>query len=72
VDRLLRTLVSRAMRRGLAGEPVWLAVAAAAWLVRRSRDRRDAVVWSGRVQSGERLVIAVTDPGTPGAAAGGE
>ena len=37
MDRLLRVLVTRAMRRGFAGEPIWLAVAAAAWLVRRGR-----------------------------------
>jgi hypothetical protein len=73
MDRLLRTLVSRAARRGLAGEPVWLAVAAAAWLVRRARSQRDEVVWSGRVEPGERIVIAVGDPGAAQPApAGGE
>jgi hypothetical protein len=65
VDRLLRILVSRAARRGFGGEPIWLAVAAAAWLVGRSRNRRDEVAWSGRLQPGERLVIAVADPGAP-------
>ena len=30
MDRLLRTLASRSLRRGMAGEPIWLAVAAAA------------------------------------------
>jgi len=65
VDRLLRALVSRSMRRGRAGEPIWLAVAAAAWLVRRSLKTRDKVVWSGRVEPGQRLVIAVGDRTTP-------
>jgi len=65
VDRLLRSLVSRAARRGLAGEPLWLAVAGAAWLVRRGRTRREAPAWSGRLMPGERLVIAVSDPRAP-------
>ena len=65
MDRLLRMLVSRAMRRGRAGEPIWLAVAGAAWLVRRSLKRQDQVAWSGRVRPGERLVISVGDAGTP-------
>jgi len=65
VDRLLRSLVSRAARRGFAGEPLWLAVAGAAWLVRRSRTRREAPAWRGRLAPGEGLVIAVSDPATP-------
>jgi len=73
VDRLLRMLVSRAMRRGRAGEPIWLAVAGAAWLVRRSLKSRDQVAWSGRVHPGERLVISVGDAVTPApSSAGGE
>ncbi len=73
MDRLLRSLVSRAARRGFGGEPLWLAVAAAAWLVRRARNQRDEAVWSGRVAPGERLVIAVSEPGAGGPApAGGE
>jgi len=71
VDRVLRLLTSRAARRGMGGEPVWLAVAAAAWLVRRARSRRDEVVWSGRVEPGQRLVVAVTERGSGSAAAGG-
>jgi hypothetical protein len=62
VDRLLRLLGSRAWRRGVAGEPVWLAVAGALWLVRRGRRANDEVVWSGRVGPGQRVVVAVTDP----------
>ena len=63
VDRLLRRLMTWAVRRGRSGEPVWLAVAAALWLVRRSRRRPDAVVWSGRLRPGERLGIALAEPG---------
>jgi len=72
VDRLLGFLVSRAVRRGRAGEPIWLAVAGAAWLVRRTLKSRDQVAWSGRVQPGQRLVIAVGDRSTPAPPTDGE
>jgi hypothetical protein len=72
MDRLLRVLVTRAVRRGRAGEPIWLAVAGAAWLVRRTLKSRDKVAWSGRVQPGQRLVIAVGDRSTPAPSTGGE
>lgn len=57
VDRLLGRLASRSFRRGLAGEPVWLAVGAAAWLVVRSRKKDKPLVWSGRLGEGESLVL---------------
>ena len=44
---------------------MWLAVAAAAWLVRRVRSRDAPVVWKGKVGPGERLVIATMDPRAP-------
>ena len=73
MDRLLRALVTRATRRGFAGEPVWLAVAAAAWLVRRSRTSNKDVAWSGRLRPGQQLVISVAEPGAaPTAPTGGE
>jgi len=65
-------LVTRAMRRGRAGEPIWLAVAGAAWLVRRGIKSRDQVAWSGRLEPGQRLVIAVGDRTTPAPSTGGE
>ena len=65
MDRLLRALASRAARRGMGGEPLWLAVAVAAWLVRRARNQRDEVVWRGRVEPGQRLVVAVAGHGAP-------
>ncbi len=65
MDRLLAALVTRALRRGRGGEPIWLAVAAAAWLVRRGLKSRNKVVWSGRVEPGQHLVIAVGDGATP-------
>jgi hypothetical protein len=72
VDRILGFLVARAMRRGRGGEPIWLAVAGAAWMVRRTLKRRDKVAWSGRVEPGQRLVIAVGDRSTPAPSTGGE
>jgi hypothetical protein len=66
VDRLLRSLVTRAFRRGLAGEPIWLAVAVGAWLVRRARNAGPEVIWQGRVSPGQRLVVTTTDPSTTG------
>ena len=67
MDRLLDRLVSRGLRRGVAGEPLWLALGVAAWLVRRSRRRGPDVVWSGKVSAGERLVITARDPGAAAA-----
>lgn len=62
MDRLLGRLVRQALRRGLAGEPLWLAVGVAAWLVRRSRNRGPEVVWSGRLEPGERIVLVSRGP----------
>ena len=69
MDRLLSSLVSRAMRRGMQGEPLWLAVGVGAWLWRRSRNNTDKTIWSGRVAAGERLLVTVVDPGSQGTAA---
>jgi hypothetical protein len=63
MDRLLKTLVTRGLRRGLGGEPAWLALGAVAFMVRRSRRRRNEVLWSGRVQAGERLLVRTYVPG---------
>jgi hypothetical protein len=62
MDRLLRTLVSRSLKRGLAGEPIWLAVAVGVWLVRRARKAGPEVIWEGRVRPGQRLTVTTTDP----------
>jgi hypothetical protein len=66
VDRILRTIVTRALRRGFAGEPIWLAVAVGVWLVRRARNAGPEVLWEGRVAPGQRLVVTTTDPAGPG------
>jgi hypothetical protein len=65
VDRLLRSLASRSLRRGLAGEPIWLAVAIGVWLVRRARNSGPEVIWEGRVSPGQRLTITTSDPTSP-------
>ena len=65
MDRLLRTLVSRSFKRGLAGEPIWLAVALGVWLVRRARKSGPEVIWEGRVSPGQRLVVTTSDPSPP-------
>jgi hypothetical protein len=70
VDRLLGSLVSRSLRRGLGGEPIWLAVALCAWLVRRARRPQSDVVWHGRVEPGQRLVVTTIDPARGGPAPG--
>ncbi len=62
MDRILRTLVTRSFRRGMAGEPIWLAVAVGVWLVRRARRAGPEVIWQGRVSPGQRLVVTTTDP----------
>ncbi len=66
MDRLLRTLASRSLRRGMAGEPIWLAVALGVWLVRRARNAGPEVIWEGRVSPGQRLVVTTTDPASSG------
>jgi len=71
VDRLLRALATRSLKRGLAGEPIWLAVAVGVWLVRRARRAGPEVIWEGRVAPGQRLVVTTTDPASPGRSAQG-
>jgi hypothetical protein len=66
VDRLLRTLVTRSLRRGLAGEPIWLAVAVGVWLVRRARKAGPEVIWERRVSPGQRLTVITTEPASSG------
>jgi hypothetical protein len=65
VDVLLRALVRTAIRRGLAGNLTWLAIAVCAIVLRRALWSRDGIVTSLRVSPGERLLISVTDPRAP-------
>ena len=56
-----------ALRRGLAGNVTWLAIAVFAIILRRALwDRSGGLVTSLRVSPGERLLISVTDPRAPG------
>lgn len=57
--------MSRGLRRGLGGEPLWLAVGVAAWMIRRARRRPPDVVWKGRIDPGERIVVSSWADGVP-------
>jgi len=59
LDGLLQRLITRSFKRGLGGEPVWLAVGVAAWLVVRSRRKERPIVWSGRLEEGQGLNLRV-------------
>ena len=63
VDRFVDLLLARSLRRAWRGQPVWLAVGAAAWLVRRSRRNDRALLWSGTVAEGQRLVVTTSGSG---------
>ncbi|MGH9090352.1 MAG: hypothetical protein ACRDZR_03075 [Acidimicrobiales bacterium] len=64
MDALLRRLVRTGLRHGLAGEHwTWLALALAAFVLRRARRAgRDAVV-SLQVEPGERYLVTLSEPG---------
>lgn len=66
-DRALGQIARRGVRRGLAGEPLWLALGIGAWLLARERNQRSGLVWSGRLDPGDRLVIESTARGSPAA-----
>jgi hypothetical protein len=63
VDYLLRRLVRAAARRGMRGEHwAWFALAAGAFVLRRSRRREDPLVYSQRVNPGDRLLVSIRSP----------
>jgi hypothetical protein len=62
MDRLLGKLVSRGLRRGVRGEPLWLAVGVGAWLWRRARNTTPQIIWSGKVEPGKQLLVTMLDP----------
>jgi hypothetical protein len=66
VDALLRRLLRAAVRRGLAGDWTWLAVAASAFVLRRALRPKDDLVHSLRLSPGEQILISVRDPLDPG------
>ena len=52
------------MKRGLAGEPIWLAVAVGAWLIRRARKSLDAgLARAGDDVSHTRARLLALSPG---------
>lgn len=42
---------------------MWLALGAAAWMARRARRRPPSVVWSGRLEPGESVMVRAWVPG---------
>ena len=62
MDALLRRLLRAAVRRGLAGDWTWLAVAAGAFVLRRALRPRDDLVHSLRLVPGEQIMITVRGP----------
>ena len=58
LERLLRSLTSQGMRRGvLGGSRAWAIVWLAAFVVRRWGIRREEVVYSESLEPGGRLTI---------------
>jgi hypothetical protein len=66
VDYLLRRLSRSGFRRGLAGEHwAWLALALAAFVLRRARRPIDDTI-SLPLRRGQRYVVTLTDRGADG------
>jgi hypothetical protein len=63
MDYLLRRLIKLATRKGMRGEHwAWFALAAGAFVLQRARRREDPVVYSRRVEAGDRLLISIRPP----------
>lgn len=66
LDRLLRRLARSGLRRGLAGEGwAWIALAGAAFLVRRARRPDDATTRID-LTPGDRYLVALVPRGASG------
>jgi len=66
VDTLLRRLARTAIRRGMAGDWAWLAIAASTFVLRRALSAdRGSVVSSLKVSPGERVLITVRSHDEP-------
>jgi hypothetical protein len=63
VERLYRFLISNGFRRGMrGGRPAWFVLGASAWLLNRSRKKRDEVVYRTQLQPGEGLIVTTRPP----------
>ena len=63
MDRLLRLVISNGFRRGMRGaHPAWFVLGASAWALKRSRRKRDDVVYRTVLQPGEGLIVGTRPP----------
>ncbi len=58
MDRILRLLVNRGLRRGLLGNsPLWTLIGLAALALRLLKRSRNRLVFSEKIQPGEEITI---------------
>lgn len=63
MERLYRFLSSNGFRRGMrGGHPAWFVLGTSAWLLNRSRKKRDEVAYRTQLQPGEGLIITTRPP----------
>ena len=63
IERWLKTLIRRGIREGLlAGNGMWVAVGALAWLVRFLRQKPGETLIVERIRPGETLTITSVPP----------
>ena len=63
MERFYRFLISNGFRRGMRGaHPAWFVLGASAWLLNRSRKKRDVVVYRTQLQPGEGLIVTTRPP----------
>jgi hypothetical protein len=63
VERLYRLAISNGFRRGMrGGHPAWFVLGASAWLLNRSRKKRDDVIYRTQLQPGEGLIVTTRPP----------
>jgi len=63
VERFYRFVISNGFRRGMrGGNSVWFVLGASAWLLNRSRRKKDGVVYRTALQPGEGLIVTTRPP----------
>lgn len=63
MERLYRLAISNGFRRGMrGGHPAWFVLGATAWLLSRSRKKRDEVIYRTLLQPGEGLIVSTRPP----------